>query len=100
PLDVVARSLLFHDGVPIDIDLLLGRGPSAPPRGKTRISVIYLNTLESQEDKDFVVATLADRLVSWMLRNPSPELQALFYLDEIAPYMPPVRKPACKEDLQ
>ena len=99
-LDVGARRLLFHDGVPIDIDVLLGRGVGAPPPGKTRVSIIYLNTLETQEDKDFVVATIADRLVSWMLRNPSPTLQALFYIDEVAPYMPPVRKPACKEDLQ
>ncbi|HWM88516.1 MAG TPA: hypothetical protein VNO33_21820, partial [Kofleriaceae bacterium] len=100
-LDVGARRLLFHDGVPIDIDVLLGRSPvGAPPEGKTRISVIYLNTLEAQEDKDFVVATIADRMVSWMLQNPSPDLQALFYIDEVAPFMPPVRKPACKEDLQ
>ncbi|HKE20545.1 MAG TPA: helicase HerA-like domain-containing protein [Kofleriaceae bacterium] len=100
-LDVGARRLLFHDGVPIDIDVLLGRNPAAaPPPGKTRISIIYLNTLEAQEDKDFVVATVADRLVSWMLQNPSPKVQALFYIDEVAPFMPPVRKPACKEDLQ
>jgi hypothetical protein len=99
-LDVGARRLLFHDGVPIDIDVLLGRGAGAPPPGKTRVSIIYLNTLEAQEDKDFVVATVAGRLVSWMLQNPSPELQALFYIDEVAPFMPPVRKPACKEDLQ
>jgi hypothetical protein len=35
-----------------------------------------------------------------MLKHPSDELQALFYIDEIAPYLPPVRKPACKEALQ
>ena len=100
-LDVGARRLLFHDGVPIDVDVLLGRNPAcAPPPGKTRVSIIYLNTLEAQEDKDFIVATVADRLVSWMLQNPTPKLQAMFYIDEVAPFMPPVRKPACKEDLQ
>jgi hypothetical protein len=100
-LDVGARRLLFHDGLPIDIDVLLGRsGPGATPPGKTRVAVIYLSTLHAQEDKEFIVAALADRLYSWMLRNPSPELQALFYLDEVAPFIPPVEKPACKEDLE
>jgi hypothetical protein len=100
-LEIGARRLLFHDGVPIDIDVLLGRaGTGAAPAGKTRVAVVYLNTLEAQEDKEFVVATLAERMVAWMLQHPSPDLQALFYLDEVAPFIPPVRKPACKEDLQ
>jgi uncharacterized protein DUF87 len=100
-LDVGARRLLFHDGVPIDIDVLLGRsGPGATPPGKTRVAVIYLNTLHAPEDKEFIVATLADRLYSWMLRNPRPELQALLYIDEVAPFIPPVKKPSCKEDLE
>jgi hypothetical protein len=100
-LDVGARRLLFHDGIPIDIDVLLGRsGPGATPAGKTRVAVIYLNTLHAQEDKEFIVAALADRLYSWMLRHPSAELQALLYIDEVAPFIPPVEKPACKEDLE
>ena len=99
-LEVGARRLLFHEGVPIDIDLLLGRRPdAAPPPGKTRVSIIYLNTLHGQEDKEFFVAALADRLHGWMLAHPSPTLQAVFYIDEVAPFIPPVRKPACKEDL-
>ena len=100
-LDVGARRLLFHDGVPIDIDVLLGRsGPAATPPGKVRIAVIYLNTLHAAEDKEFIVGAIADRLYAWMLREPSSSLQALFYVDEIAPYLPPVRKPSCKEDLE
>lgn len=98
-LDVGARRLLFHQGAPIDIDMLLGRGAHAVP-GKTRVSVIYLNTLHSQEDKDFFVATLVDLLYAWMLRNPSPDPQAMFYIDEVAPFVPPVRKPAAKPGLQ
>jgi hypothetical protein len=99
-LDVGARRLMFHEGVPIDIDLLLGRRPdAAPPPGKTRVSIIFLNSLHGQEDKEFFVAAIADRLYAWMLANPSPTLQAVFYIDEVAPFIPPVRKPACKEDL-
>lgn len=98
-LDVGARRMLFHQGAPIDIDMLLGRGPRAVP-GRTRVAVIYLNTLHGQEDKDFFVATLVDRLYAWMLRNPSAQPQAMFYIDEVAPFVPPVRKPAAKPGLQ
>jgi hypothetical protein len=99
-LDVGARRLLFHEGLSLDIDLLLGHGDRAAAEpGKTRLSVIYLNTLNSQEDKEFFVAALTERLYAWMLRNPSSEPQALFYIDEVAPFIPPVRKPACKPAL-
>jgi DNA-binding transcriptional ArsR family regulator len=98
-LDVGARHLLFHDGLPLDMDLLLGRGDAAPPPGKTRLSVIYLNTLHGQEDKEFFVAALTERLYAWMLKHPSDAPQALFYIDEVAPFVPPVRKPACKPSL-
>ena len=99
-LDVGARRLLFHEGLPIDVDLLLGRTRDAgPPPGKVRLSIVYLNTLHSQDDKDFFVAALASRLYGWMLKNPSREPQALFYLDEVAPFVPPVRKPAAKDPL-
>lgn len=99
-LDVGARRLLFHEGLALDIDLLLGRGEhSAAQPGKARVSVIYLNTLNSQEDKEFFVAALVERLYAWMLKNPSEEPQALFYIDEVAPFIPPVRKPACKPAL-
>lgn len=99
-LDVGARRLLFHEGLPLDIDLLLGRGPRAAVLpGKTRVSVIYLNSLQSQEDKDYFVAALTEQLYAWMLQNPSEAPQALFYIDEVAPFIPPVRKPACKDSL-
>jgi hypothetical protein len=97
-LDVGARRLLFHEGLPLDIDLLLGRDAKALP-GRTRVSVIYLNTLHSQEDKEYFVAALTRQLYTWMLKHPSPTPQALFYIDEVAPFIPPVRKPACKDGL-
>lgn len=99
-LDVGARRLLFHEGLALDIELLLGLGDNAAAEpGKTRLSVIYLNTLHSQEDKEFFVAALVERLYTWMLRNPSQDPQAMFYIDEVAPFIPPVRKPACKPAL-
>ncbi|MEZ5992978.1 MAG: helicase HerA-like domain-containing protein [Planctomycetota bacterium] len=99
-LDVGARRLLFHEGLALDTDLLLGLGEQAGALpGKTRLSIVYLNTLHSQEDKEFFVAALVERLYNWMLRNPSKEPQAMFYIDEVAPFIPPVRKPACKPAL-
>jgi hypothetical protein len=64
------------------------------------VSVIYLNSLPSQEDKEFFLSVLTQELYRWMLTHPSKELQALFYIDEIAPFLPPVRKPACKDALK
>lgn len=99
-LDVGARRLLFHEGLALDIDLLLGKGErGSEQEGKSRVSVIYLNTLNSQEDKEFFVAALVEQLYAWMLKNPSDEPQALFYIDEVAPFIPPVRKPASKPGL-
>lgn len=99
-LDVGARRLLFHEGLALDTDLLLGLGDHAGALpGKTRLSIVYLNTLHSQEDKEFFVAALVERLYNWMLNNPSKEPQAMFYIDEVAPFIPPVRKPACKPAL-
>jgi hypothetical protein len=96
-LDVGPRRKLFDGGLPLDIDVLLR---TAVPEGKTRVAIIHLNSLHQQEDKEFLVAVVAERLYAWMLANPTPEPQLLFYLDEIAPFLPPVRKPQCKDALQ
>ena len=99
-LNMGAQSLLLKGGVPLDIDLLLGRpGTGAAVSGKTRLSVVYLNTLGSEREKQFLVGQLAQALYRWMLKHPSPTPQALFYIDEVAPYLPPVRKPVCKDAL-
>jgi hypothetical protein len=100
-LNMGAQSLLLTGGIPVDIDLLLGRGtgPTAAVNGKARLSVVYLNTLGSEREKQFFVGQLAQALYRWMLKHPSPTPQALFYIDEVAPYLPPVRKPVCKDAL-
>ncbi len=97
-LTIGAKGLMFEHGVPLDVDTLLGRGDDS---GKVRLSVIYLNSLSSQEEKDFFVCQIAEKIYHWMLRNPGDQkgLQAVFYIDEIAKFIPPVRKPACKDAL-
>lgn len=98
-LSMGPTSLLLSGGIPLDIDTLLGRGSAGAAPGKTRLSVIYLNTLATERERLFFVGQLAQSLYRWMLRHPSPTPQALFYVDEIAPYLPPVRKPVCKDAL-
>lgn len=100
-LTIGSRKLIFETGYPANIDALLGLGEHST--GKTRISIIYLNTLSSQEEKEFFMANITQMLYAWMLRNPLQSgqdgLQAVLYIDEIAPFLPPVKMPSCKESL-
>ncbi|RME82791.1 MAG: DUF853 family protein [Planctomycetota bacterium] len=98
-LTVGRGKLLFEMGIPMSIETLLGLGSEATP-GKTRLSVIYLNTLSTQEEKAFFISQIGTALYQWMLDHPSEDVQALFYIDEVAPFLPPVKKPACKDILK
>jgi hypothetical protein len=92
-LTVGTPSLMFKMGVQIDIDMFMDRTD-----GKVPVNIIYLNTLSSANDKQFFLATLLKELYCWMLKNPSEDVQLLFYVDEIAPYIPPYpRNPPSKE---
>ncbi len=150
-LTLGSRKLIFQNGVPANIDVLLGRDGSTQAAAeaeaeaaakvsaeaaaeaeaaakvsaeaeaaakvaaeaevaakvaakKTRISVIYLNTLHSVEEKEFFIAGIAQLLYSWMLRHPLSDgqegLQCAMFIDEVAPYIPPVKAPACKQSLE
>jgi hypothetical protein len=83
-LTVGTSSLMFQMGVQIDISLFLDNSD-----GKVPVNIIYLNTLASENDKQFFLATLFKELYCWMLKNPSNDLRMLFYVDEISPYIPP-----------
>ena len=92
--------LMFELGNPIDVSCLLGYEPGgARDRGLTRVSVIYLNSLPTAEDKEIFVGSLCGAIYGWMLRNPSSGIQGVVFLDEAADFIPPVRKPASKEAL-
>jgi len=100
-LTIGTRKLLFQTGVPASIEALLGLDMDT---GKTRISVIYLNTLSTTEEKEFFIGSIIQLLYRWMLKNPPADnfdsIQCAMFIDEIAPYIPPVRKPACKTSLE
>jgi hypothetical protein len=92
-LTVGTPSLMFQKGVQINIDMFMDKSD-----GKVPLNIIYMNTLSSTNDKQFFLATLLRELYCWMLKNPAEDIQLLFYVDEIAPYIPPYpRNPPPKE---
>ncbi len=84
-LSMGLEKLLFSFGFPLDIDELF----TPIEEGKVPINIIYLNTLSSEAHKQFFIAVVGNELYSWMLTHPAKEVQALFYIDEVAPYLPP-----------
>jgi len=91
-LTVGEKDLLFNFGIPLDIKHFMKPG---------QISVIYLNTLHSETEKQFFVSSLATELYEFMLTNPKKDTQLIFYIDEISSYIPagakkPMSKPILK----
>jgi hypothetical protein len=90
------NQLLFSNGVPIDIDAFVE--PAIP--GKIPVNIIYLNTIQDEAQKQYFVQELARELYDWMLtQQPAEgELKLLFFMDEVAPYLPPhPRNPPAKD---
>jgi hypothetical protein len=84
----------------IDVNELFGLYTGGPAdNGKARLSIIYLNTLTSQEDKEIFVSLLCSAMYQWMLTLDGSKLWGLLYMDEVAPYLPPVKNPASKQGL-
>jgi hypothetical protein len=78
-------------GEPIDIQSLL-----FTPEGKPRISIVSIAHLNDAE-RMLVVTLVANELVAWMRRQPgTSSLRALFYMDEVFGYFPPVATPPSK----
>ena len=96
-----SKTLLFENGTPASIDILLGKDQK---NEKTRLSVIYLNSLQTSEEKEFFIASIVQSLYTWMMKNTESKnengLECALFIDEIAPYIPPVKKTACKNSLE
>lgn len=91
-LTIGQKKLLFQFGKSVDFTDFFQPG---------KISIMYLNTLGSQEEKEYFVASVANKLYQWMLEHPQDALQGLFVLDEIAPFLPAgSEKPLCKPILK
>ncbi len=90
------NQLLFANGTPLDIDTFCT--PSV--EGKVPVNILYLNTIQDDAQKQYMVQEVARELYDWMLtQQPAEgELKLLFFMDEVAPYLPPhPRNPPAKD---
>ncbi len=82
------------EGEPLDVARLL-----YGPGGKPRISILSVAHL-SERERTFFVTILLNRLLAWMRSQPgTPSLRALFYMDEVFGYFPPVAEPPTKRPM-
>jgi hypothetical protein len=82
------------EGDPLDIDRMFHT-----PAGKPRVSIFSVAHLNDTE-RMFFVSLLLTQLLGWMRAQPgTTSLRALFYMDEIFGYFPPVANPPSKAPL-
>lgn len=81
----------FLQGEPLNIDSLL-----YTVEGKPRLSILSLSHL-SEAERMFFVTLLLNQMIAWMRsKQGTDSLRALFYMDEIFGYFPPVANPPSK----
>ncbi len=79
------------EGEPLDIKRLLYTAD-----GKPRISILSISHL-SDAERMFFVTILLNELLAWVRSQPgTPSLRALFYMDEVFGFFPPVANPPSK----
>jgi hypothetical protein len=82
------------EGEPLDVGRLLHTGA-----GRPRVAIVSIAHLGDAE-RMFVVSLLLTQLLGWMRAQPgTTSLRALFYMDEIFGYFPPVANPPAKGPL-
>ncbi len=81
----------WMQGEPLDIGSIL-----YTPEGKPRISIFSIAHL-SDSERMFFVSLLLNQLLGWVrAQTGTTSLRALFYMDEIFGYFPPVANPPSK----
>ncbi len=84
----------WMEGEPLDIQRLLYTADKKP-----RLTIINIAHLNDTERMSFVTILLGE-LLAWVRAQPgSPNLRALFYMDEVFGYFPPSRNPPCKQPM-
>lgn len=82
------------DGTPLDIGRLLWT-----KEGKPRIAILSIAHLGDAE-RMFFVSLLLGQMLAWMrAQSGTPALRALFFMDEVVGYFPPVAMPPSKRPL-
>jgi hypothetical protein len=84
----------WMEGEPLDISRML-----YSPSGKPRVSIISIAHLNDAE-RMFIVSLLLNQTLGWMRQQSgTTSLRAIFYMDEIFGYFPPVANPPSKQPL-
>lgn len=84
----------WRSGPALDIGRLLWDESGTP-----QASIVYLAHL-SDEERQFVVATVLGRLITWMRSQAgSNDLRALVYMDEVFGFVPPTAAPPAKKPI-
>lgn len=84
----------FMDGEPFDIQSLL-----YTDQGKPKVSILSIAHLADAE-RMFFVTLLLNRMIAWMrTEQGTSSLRALFYMDEVYGYFPPIENPPAKKPL-
>ena len=84
----------WMEGEPLDIGQIL-----YTPEGKPRIAVFSISHL-SDSERMFFVSLLLNQVLGWVrTQSGTTSLRALFYMDEIFGYFPPVANPPSKGPL-
>jgi hypothetical protein len=77
---------LYERGRRLNLDELLT--PSSP--GKVPVNVVWLPGLGDDQSRHRFVATVLSDICAWMSKEESTAPRLLVYLDEVAPFMPPM----------
>ena len=86
-------------GDPLDIGMMAGASMAGAAGGRPRANIYYIAHLSDRE-RSFFVASFLQALLTWMRTQPgTTSLRALFYMDEIFGYFPPLGNPPTKEPL-
>ena len=84
----------WMEGRPLDIDSILYND-----EGKPRVSIFSIAHLNENE-RMFFVTLFMNHIISWMRsQSGTTNLRAIFYIDEIFGYLPPVANPSSKKPL-
>ncbi len=84
----------WMEGVPLDLGRMM-----QTPEGKACVSIFSIAHLNDSQ-RMFFVSLLLNELVGWMrAQSGTTSLRALFYMDEIFGYLPPVANPPAKKPL-
>ena len=84
----------WMEGQPLDIDNILYND-----EGKPKASIFSIAHLNEKE-RMFFVTILINYIISWMRsQSGTTNLRAIFYIDEIFGYLPPVANPSSKKPL-